>query len=59
MIKAPVLSMPDFTIPFAIETDACQSGLGADLMQRGKPIAYLSKARAPSTWDFLLMKRSC
>jgi hypothetical protein len=36
--------LPDFTLPFSVETDACDSGVGAVLMQRGHPIAYMSKA---------------
>lgn len=46
MIQAPVLVMPDFTIPFIVETDACATGIRAVLMQRHKPIAFLSKALA-------------
>lgn len=41
-----VLSLPDFTIPFTVETHDCAHGIGAVLMQRDQPIAFLSKALA-------------
>jgi hypothetical protein len=46
MLEAPVLALPNFSIPFTIETDASKRGVGAVLMQAGHPVAYLSKA-----WD--------
>ena len=50
MVSAPVLALPDFSIPFVIETDASGGkggGIGAVLAQQGHPIAYLSKALSP------------
>lgn len=45
--NAPVLALPDFSQPFAIETDACGTGVGAVLLQSGHPLAYISKALGP------------
>ena len=45
--SAPVLALPDFSLPFAIETDASGTGIGAVLMQKGNPLAYLSKSLGP------------
>jgi hypothetical protein len=44
MVTTPVLALPDFQLPFAVETDACDSGVEAVLRQQGRPLAYLSKA---------------
>ena len=45
MSSTPVLALLDFTAPFVIETDASDIGIGAILMQKGRPIAYLSQDR--------------
>lgn len=44
MTTTPVLALPTFSLPFVIETDACDAGLGVVLMQQGQPVAFLSKA---------------
>jgi hypothetical protein len=38
------LALPDFTLPFHIEIDACATGIGVVLTQNGHPLAYVSKA---------------
>lgn len=60
MISAPVLALPNFHKQFTLETDACETGMGAVLMQDHKPIAYFSKAmgmkyQALSTYEKELM----
>lgn len=42
--RTPVLALPNFQETFTVETDACQDGIGAVLMENSPPIAYLSKA---------------
>ena len=44
MTKTPVLALSNFQEQFTVETDACADGIGAALMQKGQPIAFLSKA---------------
>lgn len=49
LCSAPVLAVPDFTKPFAIETDTSASGVGAVLVQSGHPLAFISKPLGPRT----------
>jgi len=46
-MQAPVLTIPDFSQQFVVETDASDLGIGAVLMQNNHPVAYLSKALGP------------
>ena len=47
MTIAPVLSNPNFSLPFTIETDASATAMGAMLLQEDHPIAFYSKVMCP------------
>lgn len=48
MSTLPVLTLPDFFDKFIRETDACDTGIGAVLIQKDRPVAYISRPLAPS-----------
>jgi len=50
LISAPVLAMPDYREPYELEVicDASTKGIGAVLLQHGKPIAFESKKLTPT-----------
>lgn len=43
--------------PAVIETDACLKGLGAVLIQDGKPVRFLSKAPTPADANYSNIER--
>ena len=42
-----ILALTDFSIPFAVEINACDNVVGAILMQEGRPLAYIGQGLAP------------
>ena len=59
MLQAPVLAIPDFSKTFTLETDACDHGLGAVLMQENHPVAYLSKPLCPKNQALSTYEKEC
>lgn len=57
--STPVLSLPDFTKTFVIETDASDRGVGAVLLQEGHPIAYISRALGPKNQALSTYEKEC
>lgn len=57
LCSAPILGIPDFSKPFAIETDACHHGVGAVLLQSGHPLAYVSKPLGVKTQGLLTYEK--
>jgi hypothetical protein len=58
-VNTPVLALPDFTQPFVLEIDACNTGIGAMLMQNNHPVAYLSQALSPRNQALSAYEKEC
>ncbi len=62
LVNAPILTHPDFTKPFIVDSDACQYALGAVISQVGddgleRPIAYASRTMSKSERNYPTNKR--
>ena len=58
MSTTPVLALPDFSQQFQVETNTCDDGIGAVLLQNAQPIAFLSKALGPDIELCPFMKKN-
>lgn len=47
LTTTPFLVYPNFSLPFVIEKDACDVGVGAILLQNEHPITFYSKKLSP------------
>ncbi|XBJ04555.1 hypothetical protein VPH35_023472 [Triticum aestivum] len=59
LTQAPVLALPNFKLPFVVETDASKYGIGVVLMQQGHPISFLRKALGPKTQGYSTYEKEC
>lgn len=59
LMKAPVLRLPDVSLPYKIKivSDASDTGIGAVLLQDGQPIAYESRKLIPAEMNYSVTER--
>lgn len=57
MSSTLILVVLDFTQPFIIETDACQTGIGAVLMQNRRSIACLNQVLGQKNMGLSIYKK--
>ena len=63
LVSAPILTCPDFRVPFCLQTDASAFGLGAVLTQvldgEERVIAYLSRSLTRQEQNYSTTEREC
>lgn len=59
LTHAPVLKSPDLNQPFELISDACSTGIGAVLMQGGRPVAFTSRKMIPAELNYTTTEQEC
>lgn len=59
LTNAPVLQLPDPSLPYTVWSDASIVGSGAVLIQDGKPIAYTSRKFIPAEVNYTTTEQEC
>ena len=57
LVTLPILTVPDWTEPFVLETDASADAIGAVLTQKGRPIAFASRTLSKEQRNYGAMER--
>ena len=57
IISAPVLAYYDVTKPVVIQWDASKSGLGAALLQEGRPVAFSSRVMSQTEQNYAQIEK--
>ena len=52
LVSVPVLAQPDFSKPFEVIADACGFGIGAVLLQDGRPVAFESRGMTSAECNY-------
>lgn len=55
--KAPILCFFDVNAPHIIQTDASSKGLGAVLLQNGKPVVFTGRTLTPAETNYSTLER--
>ena len=58
-LKQNLKSTPVLQKPIVLQVDACQSRLGAVILQEGKPVAMTSRALDSATASMQSLKKKC
>ena len=62
-LKAHIANPPDFNKEFVLQTDACNEGIGAILLQEDSsvkhPIVFVSKKLLPRERNYLTIEKEC